>query len=92
MYRLTLVKEWNTEELESYAALVQKGNPDFIEVKVRLEIVCEVVQQLIPSLFVIYLLLLFIVCCLLFVVVVLGSYLLWGFQSLQHHNGQHPLA
>ena len=34
MYRLTLVKEWNTEELESYAALVQKGNPDFIEVKV----------------------------------------------------------
>lgn len=34
MYRLTLVKEWNTEELESYADLVQLGNPDFIEVKV----------------------------------------------------------
>lgn len=34
MYRLTLVKEWNTEELESYADLVKIGNPDFIEVKV----------------------------------------------------------
>lgn len=34
MYRLTLVKEWNTEELEAYANLVAKGNPDFIEIKV----------------------------------------------------------
>lgn len=34
MYRLTLVKEWNTEEIESYADLVKRGNPDFIEVKV----------------------------------------------------------
>ncbi|KAK3084453.1 hypothetical protein FSP39_013792 [Pinctada imbricata] len=33
VYRLTLVKAWNTEELENYAALVSKGNPDFIEVK-----------------------------------------------------------
>ena len=34
VYRLTLVKEWNTEELENYASLVARGNPDFIEVKV----------------------------------------------------------
>lgn len=34
VYRLTLVKQWNTEELESYAELVTRGNPDFIEVKV----------------------------------------------------------
>ena len=34
VYRLTLVKEWNTEELENYAELVKRGNPDFIEVKV----------------------------------------------------------
>jgi len=33
VYRLTLVKEWNTEELEAYASLVAKGNPDFIEIK-----------------------------------------------------------
>ena len=36
VYRLTLVKEWNTEELENYASLVARGNPDFIEVKVSL--------------------------------------------------------
>ena len=35
VYRLTLVKQWNTDELENYASLVTKGNPDFIEVKVR---------------------------------------------------------
>ena len=34
VYRLTLVKEWNTNEIESYAKLVALGNPDFIEVKV----------------------------------------------------------
>ena len=34
MYRLTLVKEWNTDELEAYAGLVSKGVPDFIEIKV----------------------------------------------------------
>ncbi|XP_041350562.1 S-adenosyl-L-methionine-dependent tRNA 4-demethylwyosine synthase TYW1-like [Gigantopelta aegis] len=33
VYRLTLVKEWNTNEIESYAKLVSLGNPDFIEVK-----------------------------------------------------------
>ena len=34
MYRLTLVKQWNTDELEAYASLVSKGRPDFIEIKV----------------------------------------------------------
>ncbi|XP_033747588.1 S-adenosyl-L-methionine-dependent tRNA 4-demethylwyosine synthase TYW1-like [Pecten maximus] len=33
VYRLTLVKAWNTEEIENYAKLVNKGKPDFIEVK-----------------------------------------------------------
>lgn len=33
VYRLTLVKAWNTEELDNYASLVSRGNPDFIEVK-----------------------------------------------------------
>lgn len=33
VYRLTLVKAFNTEELEQYAELVSLGKPDFIEVK-----------------------------------------------------------
>ncbi|EDV22483.1 uncharacterized protein TRIADDRAFT_28630, partial [Trichoplax adhaerens] len=33
VYRLTLVKAWNAEEIEAYANLVGYGNPDFIEVK-----------------------------------------------------------
>jgi tRNA wybutosine-synthesizing protein 1 len=33
VYRLTLVKEWNTDELKGYADLVSIGHPDFIEVK-----------------------------------------------------------
>lgn len=33
VYRLTLVKGWNTEELEAYACLLDLGRPDFIEVK-----------------------------------------------------------
>ncbi|XP_005100660.1 S-adenosyl-L-methionine-dependent tRNA 4-demethylwyosine synthase TYW1 [Aplysia californica] len=33
VYRLTLVKAFNTEELDNYAKLVSLGNPDFIEVK-----------------------------------------------------------
>ncbi len=33
VYRLTLVKAWNVEELESYAELVRLGQPDFIEIK-----------------------------------------------------------
>lgn len=35
VYRLTLVKEWNMDEMQGYASLVELGKPDFIEVKVR---------------------------------------------------------
>ena len=33
VYRLTLVKEWNSEEIQGYARLVSLGKPDFIEIK-----------------------------------------------------------
>lgn len=33
VYRLTLVKGWNTAELEAYADLLELGQPDFIEIK-----------------------------------------------------------
>ena len=33
VYRLTLVKGFNTAELKDYADLVKRGEPDFIEVK-----------------------------------------------------------
>jgi len=33
VYRLTLVKGWNAEEMDNYAALVALGQPDFIEIK-----------------------------------------------------------
>ncbi|XP_029468121.1 S-adenosyl-L-methionine-dependent tRNA 4-demethylwyosine synthase-like [Rhinatrema bivittatum] len=33
VYRLTLVKAWNVDELKAYADLVSVGKPDFIEVK-----------------------------------------------------------
>mmetsp|Transcript_13128 Transcript_13128/g.15889 ORF Transcript_13128/g.15889 Transcript_13128/m.15889 type:complete len:704 (+) Transcript_13128:221-2332(+) len=33
VYRLTLVKGWNAEEVENYANLVSLGQPDFIEIK-----------------------------------------------------------
>ncbi|XP_061460947.1 S-adenosyl-L-methionine-dependent tRNA 4-demethylwyosine synthase TYW1-like [Rhineura floridana] len=33
VYRLTLVKAWNVEELKAYSELVSLGKPDFIEVK-----------------------------------------------------------
>ncbi|XP_071479201.1 S-adenosyl-L-methionine-dependent tRNA 4-demethylwyosine synthase TYW1-like [Diadema antillarum] len=33
VYRLTLVKSWNDEEIQSYAELIELGKPDFIEVK-----------------------------------------------------------
>ncbi|EHB09184.1 tRNA wybutosine-synthesizing protein 1-like protein [Heterocephalus glaber] len=33
VYRLTLVKSWNVDELQAYAELVSLGCPDFIEVK-----------------------------------------------------------
>ena len=36
VYRLTIVKEWNSEEIESYAKLVDLGKPDLIEIKVNL--------------------------------------------------------
>ena len=34
MYRLTLVKSFNIDEVEGYAKLIEIGNPSFIEVKV----------------------------------------------------------
>ncbi|XP_063154791.1 S-adenosyl-L-methionine-dependent tRNA 4-demethylwyosine synthase TYW1B isoform X1 [Candoia aspera] len=33
VYRLTLVKAWNVDELKAYSDLVSLGKPDFIEVK-----------------------------------------------------------
>ena len=36
VYRLTLVKAWNVEEMLSYSELIAVGQPDFIEVKVGL--------------------------------------------------------
>ncbi|DBA96026.1 hypothetical protein WJX77_003968 [Trebouxia sp. C0004] len=33
VYRLTLVKGWNMEEIANYAALLDLGKPDFIEIK-----------------------------------------------------------
>ena len=33
VYRLTLVNDWNVEEVEQYASLVDIGKPDFIEIK-----------------------------------------------------------
>jgi hypothetical protein len=34
VYRLTLVTDFNTQEVVNYAGLVRRGTPDFIEVKV----------------------------------------------------------
>ncbi|KAL6215884.1 hypothetical protein ACLB2K_015310 [Fragaria x ananassa] len=33
VYRLTLVKGWNTEEIEAYYNIFSIGNPDFVEIK-----------------------------------------------------------
>ncbi|XP_074016757.1 S-adenosyl-L-methionine-dependent tRNA 4-demethylwyosine synthase TYW1-like [Numenius arquata] len=33
VYRLTLVKAWNVDELKAYAELIALGKPDFVEVK-----------------------------------------------------------
>ena len=33
VYRLTLVKEWNMNEIDEYVYLIQRGKPDLIEVK-----------------------------------------------------------
>lgn len=35
VYRLTLVKAWNVEEMQAYSELIALGQPDFIEVKVK---------------------------------------------------------
>lgn len=34
VYRLTLVKAWNVEEMQAYSELIALGQPDFVEVKV----------------------------------------------------------
>jgi len=34
VYRLTLVKAFNTDEIDNYVKLVAIGQPDFIEIKV----------------------------------------------------------
>ena len=33
MYRFTLVKDFNLDEIQNYAQLISRGSPDFIEVK-----------------------------------------------------------
>jgi tRNA wybutosine-synthesizing protein 1 len=33
VYRLTLVKEYNTEDVDGYVTLIRRGRPDFIEIK-----------------------------------------------------------
>ena len=33
VYRLTLVKGWNTDDVQQYANLINLGKPDFIEIK-----------------------------------------------------------
>ena len=33
VFRLTLVKKWNVSELENYAELIRRGQPNFVEVK-----------------------------------------------------------
>eukprot|EP01135_Chromosphaera_perkinsii_P000602 Nk52_evm5s136 gene=Nk52_evmTU5s136 len=33
VYRLTLVKAWNVDEMKAYGELIRRGNPDFIEIK-----------------------------------------------------------
>ena len=33
VFRLTLVKDWNMEELSGYSDLIKRGRPDFIEIK-----------------------------------------------------------
>jgi tRNA wybutosine-synthesizing protein 1 len=33
VYRMTLVKSWNMDEVTEYADLIEEGQPDFIEIK-----------------------------------------------------------
>ncbi|KAI3354018.1 hypothetical protein L3Q82_018576 [Scortum barcoo] len=41
VYRLTLVKAWNVEEMQAYSELIALGQPDFIEVKVSCFAACS---------------------------------------------------
>lgn len=47
VYRLTLVKAFNTDEIENYAKLVSLGNPDFIEIKVTYSLFYSVITAII---------------------------------------------
>lgn len=49
MYRLTLVKAWNVEEMQAYSELIALGQPDFIEVKVKRSAENAFVLSLIPK-------------------------------------------
>jgi len=33
VFRLTLIKDWNMEELQNYAELIERGQPSFVEIK-----------------------------------------------------------
>mgnify|MGYP003366367637 CR=1 FL=1 len=33
VYRLTLVKGWNTEDIDAYYNIFSLGSPDFVEIK-----------------------------------------------------------
>lgn len=33
VFRLTLVKQWNMEEMKQYAELIERGSPSFVEIK-----------------------------------------------------------
>uniref|UniRef100_A0A8C4EYD3 tRNA 4-demethylwyosine synthase (AdoMet-dependent) n=1 Tax=Dicentrarchus labrax TaxID=13489 RepID=A0A8C4EYD3_DICLA len=37
VYRLTLVKSWNVEEMQAYSELIALGQPDFVEVKFKVD-------------------------------------------------------
>lgn len=50
VYRLTLVKAWNVDELKAYADLISLGKPDFIEVKVSCVELFSFFQQYFPLL------------------------------------------
>ena len=80
MYRLTLVKAWNTEEIDAYVDLVSRGNPDFIEVKVsgRDHNMWSVVTQVV----------LYFTVTLSFE----GCHLLWRLKGLYNYHGECSLA
>jgi tRNA wybutosine-synthesizing protein 1 len=43
VFRLTLVKGENSDEIKEYAELIRRGQPDFIEVKGVSLIVCKLI-------------------------------------------------